>query len=106
MNDKNEKEAEIDLLLVNKEYSLAVETKTTLTVEDIKNYIQRLDKLQKYPIRTILNTKLIGAVAGINIESDAGKYAYSQGLFVLKQKGEIVEIANDDKFKPREWEIK
>ena len=105
-NDKNEKQAEIDLLLVNKEYSLAVEIKTTLTVEDVKNHIQRLDKLQKYPIRTILNTKLLGAVAGIKIESNADKYAYRQGLFVLKQKGEIVEIANDDKFQPKEWKIK
>ena len=104
-NNKNEKQAEIDLLLVNKEYSLAVEIKTTLTVEDVKNHIQRLDKLQKYPIRTILNTKLLGAVAGIKIESDADKYAYRQGLFVLKQKGEIVEIANDEKFQPKEWKI-
>jgi hypothetical protein len=44
-------------------------------------------------------------VAGIVIQEDADKYAYKKGLYVLKQKGEIVEIANDDKFVPREWVV-
>lgn len=104
-NAENQKEAEIDILLVNKKYSLAVEVKTTLTVEDVNNHLKRLDKLQEYPIKTILNTKLLGAVAGMKIEQDADRYAYRKGLFVLKQKGEIVEIANDNKFQPREWNI-
>ena len=28
-----------------------------------------------------------------------------KGLFVLRQNGRIVEIVNDDKFKPKEWKL-
>ena len=48
---------------------------------------------------------LLGAVAGIIIDGDADKYAYKNGLFVLRQKGNIVGIVNDEKFKPGEWKI-
>ena len=49
---------------------------------------------------------LLGAVAGMKIKQYADKYADKKGLFVLKQKGEIVEIANDESFQPREWDVK
>ena len=62
----------------------------TLTVEDVNTYMERLDKLKQYPIRTIMNTTLYGAVAGIKITEEADKYAYRKGLFVLKQKGELI----------------
>jgi hypothetical protein len=104
-NDSNEAEAEFDLLLVNSNYSLAVEVKTTLTVEDVNDHLRRLDKLQKFPIRTVRHTHLCGAVAGMKIAGHADRYAYRKGLFVLRQKGEIAEIANDQKFQPREWII-
>ena len=97
--------AEIDLLLANSNYSVAVEVKTTLTVEDVKEHLLRLDKLQKNPIRIVRNTILLGAVAGMRIAEYADKFAYRRGLFVLRQKGEIVEIANDEKFRPKEWKV-
>ncbi len=46
-----------------------------------------------------------GAVAGMIIENKADKYAYQNGLFVLKQKGSIVEIVNDPKFQPKIWKV-
>ena len=96
---------EIDLLLANSKYSVAVEVKTTLTVEDVKEHLSRLEKLQKNPNRIVRNTTLYGAVAGMRIVQKADIFASRKGLFVLRQKGEIVEIANDEKFKPREWII-
>ena len=105
IHKKGMEEAEIDLLLINSDYSIAVEVKTTLKVSDIDDHLIRLEKLKNNPIRSIKGTILLGAVAGIKIESNADKYAYRQGLFVLKQKGEIIEIANDDKFQPKEWKI-
>ncbi|MBA7662873.1 hypothetical protein ES703_70906 [subsurface metagenome] len=101
-----QKDTEIDLLLINSDYSIAVEIKTTLTVEGVNEHLKRLDKLKNNPPKYIKGTILIGAVAGMRIEEKSDKYAYRQGLFVLKQKGELVEIANDDKFKPREWGIR
>ena len=91
--------------MINADYSIAVEVKTTLKPVDVDDHLHRLDKLKKNPIRSIKGTTLLGAVAGMKIEGHADKYAYRQGLFVLKQKGEIVEIANDAKFQPKEWKI-
>ena len=105
IHKKGMEEAEIDLLLINAYYSIAFEVKTTLKPVDVDDHLHRLDKLKKNPIRSIKGTTLLGAVAGMKIEGHADKYAYRQGLFVLKQKGEIVEIANDAKFQPKEWKI-
>lgn len=104
-NKDKQIEAEIDLLLTNSKYAVAIEIKTTLKVPDVDAHLKRLDKIQKNPPRFVRDTKLIGAVAGMNIASEADKYAMRKGLFVLKQTGEIVSIANDEKFKPKEWEI-
>jgi hypothetical protein len=44
----------------------------------------------------------MGAVAALKYEGQSDKFAYRQGLFVLKSMGEgIIKIANDDKFLPK-----
>ncbi len=48
--------------------------------------------------------KVYGAVAGIVIDEGADRFAYKSGLFVIAQRGEMVEITNDEKFEPREWQ--
>ena len=47
--------------------------------------------------------RVYGAIAGIEFEEGSDRYAYKQGLFVLKFKEGIIKIANDKKFKPKEW---
>ena len=96
--------AEIDLLLVNAEYSVAVEVKTTLKVQHVDGHLQRLDRLKDNPIRTIKGTTLLGAIAGMSVAEGADKYACRKGLYVLRQKGEIMEIVNDEGFRPQEWQ--
>ena len=44
-----------------------------------------------------------GAVAGIEIDEGIDRYAYQQGLFVIKQMGDTVAIANDTTFQPTVW---
>lgn len=103
----NEKYYEIDMLLLNSDIAVAVEVKTTLGIDDVKDHLDRLDKIRKVqPKRINLGgVKLYGAVAGMIIENDADRYAYKKGLFVLRQKGNVVEIVNDDKFVPKEWKV-
>lgn len=95
--------AEIDLLLVNKTIAIAVEAKTTLTVAEVKEHIARLEKIQKKPDEILVGKTIFGAIAGMTILEEADKYAYRHGLFVLKQKGEFVTIAKNNKFRPKEW---
>ena len=97
---------EIDLLLVNTIYSVVVEVKNTLRQRDVDEHIERLKKLQETPSRSIKGTTMYGAVAGMIVTDEVEKYAIKKGLYVIKPKGDSVEISNRDNFKPKTWEIK
>ena len=99
---KDGEEMEIDIILENEEYVVAIEVKSTLKVEDVNEHIEDLRRLREFFPR-FKEQKLIGAVAGIVIEEEADKYAYRRGLFVITQTGEMVKILNDEKFRPRLW---
>jgi len=103
----DEKYYEIDLLLINSQYAVAVEIKSSLSVDDVNEHLKRLEKIRKVQPEKInlSGLTIYGAVAGMIVEGEADKYAYRKGLFVLRQKGNIVEIVNDEKFKPKEWKV-
>jgi len=96
---------EIDILLVNTDIAVAVEVKSSLSIDDVNEHLERLDKIKQIAPKlfNLSGMKVYGAVAGMIVEGEADKYAYKKGLFVLRQKGNIVEIVNDSKFKPKEW---
>jgi len=98
---------EIDLLLINSDVAVVVEVKSSLSVEDVNEHLERLEKIQKVtPKRIDLSgVTIFGAVAGMIVEQDADRFAYKKGLYVLRQKGNIVEIVNDPSFKPKEWKV-
>jgi hypothetical protein len=98
---------EIDLLLINSKIAVVVEIKSSLSVDDVKEHLERLEKIQKIqPERMDLRgVTLMGAVAGMIVENDADRFAYKHGLYVLRQKGNLVEIINDDEFVPKEWKV-
>ena len=93
---------EIDVLAMNQEHILVVEVKTSLEVDNVKELIEDLRKFSEF-FPEYSQKQLYGAVAGIEIEEGADKYAYRQGLFVLAQKGEAVSILNDLDFQPKSW---
>ncbi len=99
---RNGREMEIDVLVVNEEYVLAIEVKSTLKVEDVNEHIEKLRGFREFFPR-FKDKKVIGAVAGIVMEEMADRYAYRQGLFVIGQSGEMVKILNDEEFKPKTW---
>jgi len=98
---------EIDILLVNTDIAVAVEVKSSLSIDDINEHLERLDKIKQVAPKlfNLSGMKVYGAVAGMIVEGEADKYAYKKGLFVLRQKGNIVEIVNDSKFQPKVWEV-
>ncbi len=101
----NLKYYEIDLLAVNDIYAVVVETKTTLTVEDVNEHLERMQKIQELPPRdfNLKGKTILGAVAGISIKADADKYAQKKGLYVLTQKGNLLDMLNP--MHPKEWKI-
>jgi hypothetical protein len=51
----------------------------------------------------MLNYQIYGAVAAIEVDRDVDTYVYTQGLFVIIQSGDSVEISNALNFVPRTW---
>lgn len=93
---------EIDLIVVNTETLILVECKSKLTNEGINEHLARLAAFKQYfPIYD--KYTVLGAVAGIVMPDNVSDYAKSQGLFVLAQSGDSIEIRNTDTFEPKEW---
>jgi hypothetical protein len=93
---------EIDVLVTNENHVLVVEVKSSLGVEDVKQLREDLGQFRQF-FPEYSQKRLYGAVAGIEIEEGADKYAYRQGLFVLAQAGEAVAILNASDFEPKSW---
>jgi hypothetical protein len=96
--------AEVDLFLENGEYVMLVEIKTDLSTDDV---IRHLDKMAL--IRKCLDyrgdaRKIVGAVAGGSVNRKVIEYAQNEGLYVVVQSGDAVEITDmPTGFKAREW---
>ncbi|PHV62369.1 DUF3782 domain-containing protein [Cyanobacterium aponinum] len=93
---------EIDVLVTNENHVLVVEVKSSLGVDNVKELIKDLQKFKEF-FPEYNQKQVYGAVAGIEIEEGADKYAYRQGLFVLTQSGENVVIVNGAEFQPKTW---
>ena len=93
---------EVDLLVVNDEDVVAIECKSTLSVDDVNEHLVRLGKLKEL-LPSYADKRVLGAVTGMVIPDHVATYAYRQGLFVLAQSGESVVILNDAKFQPKAW---
>ena len=93
---------EVDLLVVNDEDVVAIECKSTLSVDDVNEHLMRLGKLKEL-LPSYADKRVLGAVTGMVIPDHVSTYAYRQGLFVLAQSGESVVILNDANFQPKAW---
>ncbi|MDX2256752.1 MAG: DUF3782 domain-containing protein [Pseudanabaenaceae cyanobacterium bins.39] len=93
---------EIDILAVDDTELVLVECKSRLSKDDVDEFIEKLTRF-KDSFPHYRNFKAYGAVAGIEINEGIDRYAYRQGLFVIKPSGEGVAIANDENFQPFTW---
>ncbi len=72
-----------------------------MTVEKINHFTEQLSLFKTY-MPEYADKKLYGAVAGIKYSEHSDKYAYKQGLFVIRNSGDyILEIANPESFVPK-----
>ena len=95
---------DIDILLCNGEYAMAVEIKAHLEVEDVNYHLKQMEMIQQYPPAQAKEKILLGAVGGANIDAKARELAHEVGFFVIEQSGEAVQLAERPPwFKPQEW---
>ncbi|MDR1411302.1 MAG: hypothetical protein LBI91_03760 [Spirochaetaceae bacterium] len=95
--------AEVDILLENGDVALAVEVKTKLTVDDVKDHINRMEKLRRYADGHGDGRRLMGAVAGAIVPDGVKSFALKSGFYVIEQAGDTAKIDVPDGFVPREW---
>jgi hypothetical protein len=95
--------AEVDILLENGDAVLAVEVKTKLTDNDVRDHLRRMEKLRRYADEHNDRRKLLGAVAGAIASEEVKAFAVKSGFFVLEQSGDTVKISVPENFRPREW---
>jgi hypothetical protein len=93
---------EIDILAVDETEVVLVECKSRLSKDDVNEFLEKLSRF-KEAFPHYKNYQAYGAVAGIEIDEGIDRYAYKQGLFVIKPSGETVEIINDSGFEPKLW---
>jgi hypothetical protein len=95
-------EMEIDIFAVNGDAAVAVEVKSRLSRQDVEYFLGCLERFkQSFP--HYADYDIYGAVAGIEIDEGVDRFAYQRGLFVIKQTGDTVTIANDTTFQPVAW---
>jgi hypothetical protein len=102
-NADNSYLAEIDILLENGNTALAVEVKSRLTVDDVKEHLERMEKLRRYADERGDRRKFLGAVAGGIIPEGVKPFAIKSGFFVIEQSGDTAVISVPEGFIPREW---
>ena len=88
--------------MLNQDHALAVEVKSKLSIQDVKDFLVDLQDFRRF-FPEYQPKQVYGAVAAMDIEDGADKYAYRQGLFVLTQSGETVAILNGEQFQPKNW---
>jgi len=93
---------EIDLLVVNDGALVAVECKSKLVEDHIDAHLIRLAKLKRV-LPIYQDYRVMGAVAGMVVGDEVAQYAAAQGLYVLSQNGEQVDVRNPETFAPAVW---
>jgi uncharacterized coiled-coil protein SlyX len=102
-NDEKEVIAEVDILLENGDYIMAVEVKAKPHLKDIKHHVKRLKILRKNRNKHRDTRKIQGAIAGAIFGSKEKQAAIDAGFFVLEQTGDTVKIDIPKGFIPGEW---
>ncbi|MDR3146276.1 MAG: hypothetical protein LBU21_08360 [Treponema sp.] len=102
--DENERGlAEVDVLLENGEYVMAVEVKTRPTTEDVREHVKRMDILRRVADEHNDRRRYLGALAGAVVDKRVLAYALQRGFYVIIPSGETVDIEAPEGFKPRIW---
>ena len=83
---------EADVFLENGDVAILIEVKTSLETADVRDHIKRLEKFRRYADVKEDRRRFIGAVAGAVVDDEAAAFAHENGMYVIVQSGEAVEI--------------
>jgi hypothetical protein len=102
-DDEGKTIAEVDILLENDEYNMAVEVKAKVHIKDIEHHVRRLEILRKHRDKHHDTRKIRGAIAGAIFGDTEKQAAIEAGFYVLEQSGDTVKMDIPADFVPKEW---
>ena len=91
---------EFDILAVDGREVVVVEVKTTLKVDDVDYFVERLQDFSEL-MPEYADRRVYGAVAYLKSHESVNVHAARQGLFVIRATGSSATITNDAGFTPR-----
>jgi hypothetical protein len=103
INDtRNQIYVQIDLTLENGGCVMIVEVKADPNTGDVKDYVERMEKVREHADKHGDRRKFYGALAGAIFNQNVRDYTLKQGFYVVEQSGDTVNIlAPPDA--PRAW---
>ena len=104
LDENRNLKTEIDILLENGDYILAVEVKAKIGKNDIKHHVKRLEILRQHRNKKHKDPRKIrGAIAGAIFYPKIKEEALKNGFYVLEQAGDTMKMDIPKGFKPKEW---
>ena len=98
--NKDGQNYEFDIIAVNGHELVIVEVKTTLRVDDVNDFHEKLWKAKRY-MPDYTNKIIYGGVAFITADSASDRMAEKLGFFVIRATGNSSSIINQKDFKPK-----
>jgi hypothetical protein len=103
-DEKNNIFAEVDVFLENGDKAMIVEIKSSPSVEDLADHIERIEKLRRRADIRGDTRKYLGAVAGVVVSDSVKNNALGKGLYVIVPSGDTFTIIKPEgKYRAREW---
>jgi hypothetical protein len=90
--DTGNVDAEVDILLENGNYSIAVEVKVKPDTKDVEDHITRLKFLRQFKEGKGDTRAIRGALAGAIMPHKVKEMALHMGMYVIEQSGDTVKI--------------
>jgi predicted AAA+ superfamily ATPase len=94
---------EVDILLENSDYIIAVEVKAKVHTKDIEHHVKRLELLRKHWNKRNDTRIIQGAIAGAIFGNMEKQATIEAGLYVLIQSGDTMKLELPEGFVPKVW---
>jgi hypothetical protein len=96
--------AVVDAFLENDDKAMAVEIKSKPDTSDIKDHIERMEKLRRYADLHDDKRTYLGAIAGVVFNDNEKAYTLKNGFYVIEPSGDTFNITEPKgEYRPREW---
>ena len=95
---------EIDITLEDGNKVMIVEVKSKPDISDIKEHIERMQKVKRHADLHGDRRTFLGAIAGMIVNDNERIYALKNGFYVIEPSGETFTITEPNGlYSPREW---